>query len=201
MSKRKGWALGLTGSIGMGKSTTAAMFRDEGLPVWDADTAVHRLYARGGAAVGPIATAFPAAIRDDAVSREALKELIAQDATVLAEIEALVHPLVLADRNRFLAETETQISVCDIPLLYETGADATMDSVAVVTVPLEVQKQRVLARPDMTEAHFQAILARQMPDAEKRRRADHIIETLTLEGAKAQVVALIAELRERIARA
>lgn len=195
------WALGLTGSIGMGKSTTAQMFRDEGIPVWDADAAVHRLYAAGGSAVGPVGQAFPDAVEDGAVSRAALKRIIAEDARALGRIEAIVHPLVAADREAFLREARSDIAVFDIPLLFETGADAWLDSVLVVTAPLPVQKERVLARPDMTEAHFHAILARQMPDAEKRRRADHIIETLTMNEARAGVRALIAQLRERMAHA
>lgn len=201
MSGTRTWALGLTGSIGMGKSTTASMFADAGIPVWDADAAVHRLYSAGGGAVGPIGQVFPEAIVEGAVSRTALKRLIAQDPSVLARVEEIVHPLVAADRRAFLAETDSDIAVCDIPLLYETGSEGEMDSVLVVTVPLEVQKQRVLARPEMTEAHFAAILARQMPDAEKRRRADHVIETVTLDAARRDVHDLIEELRERMADA
>ncbi|QQA42774.1 dephospho-CoA kinase [Pelagovum pacificum] len=195
------WALGLTGSIGMGKSTTAAMFADLGIPVWDADAAVHRIYEKGGSAVGPVGALFPDAIVDGGVSRTELKRLIAEDPDRLRQIEEIVHPLVAADRAEFLANTDADIAIFDIPLLFEIGAEGTMDSVAVVSVPLDVQKERVLARPEMTEAHFSAILARQMPDAEKRRRADHIIETLTMEGARDQVAVLVAELRERIAHA
>lgn len=191
------WALGLTGSIGMGKSTTAQMFRDEGVPVWDADDAVHRLYDRGGAAVGPIAALYPQAIEGNSVSREALKRVIAAEESALAKIEEIVHPLVAEDRARFLEAQDADVVVFDIPLLFEIGAEGWLDSVLVVTVPLDVQKERVMARPEMTEAHFHAILARQMPDAEKRRRADHIIETLTLDGARQGVRDLLKELREK----
>lgn len=191
------WALGLTGSIGMGKSTTARMFHDEGLPVWDADAAVHRLYEAGGPAVGPMGQALPEAVVDGAVSRPALKRLIAQDADVLRRVEELVHPLVAADRRAFLETADAEIVVFDVPLLFETGSEGAFDSVLVVTAPLDVQKDRVLSRPDMTEAHFAAILRRQMNDAEKRRRADHVIETLTPEATRADVRALIEELKER----
>ncbi|KAA9007146.1 dephospho-CoA kinase [Histidinibacterium aquaticum] len=195
------WALGLTGSIGMGKSTTARMFRDEGLPLWDADAAVHRLYAQGGPAAGPVGQVFPGAIVDGAVSRPALKRLIAEDPSVLKKVEAIVHPLVAADRQAFLDGTDADIVVFDVPLLFETGSEGWFDSVLVVTAPLDVQKERVLSRPDMTDAHFVSFLNRQMPDAEKRKRADHVIETLTLEAAREDVRNLISDLRERIAHA
>jgi dephospho-CoA kinase len=191
------WLLGLTGSIGMGKSTTAQMFRDEGIPVWDADAAVHRLYERGGAAVGPVGIAFPEAVVDGAVSRDALKTIIAADPAALGRLEKIVHPLVAQDRAAFIAANPAPIVVVDIPLLYETGAETWLDSVLVVTASPEAQRARVLARPGMTEAQFQAILSRQIPDAEKRRRADHLIETTTLEEARAKVRALIAELKDK----
>ncbi|WP_420857833.1 dephospho-CoA kinase [Marivivens marinus] len=192
------WLLGLTGSIGMGKSTTAQMFRDEGIPVWDADAAVHRIYAKGGAAVAPVTAALPDAVVDGAVSRDALKTMIAKDAGVLKTLEQIVHPLVAADRARF-RETETaDILVFDIPLLFETGADSWLDSVLVVTAPAEVQRARVLDRPGMTEAQLETILDRQMPDAEKRARADNVIETLTLDSTRAAVRDLIAEIRGKM---
>ena len=186
--------LGLTGSIGMGKSTTAAMFAEEGVPVWDADAAVHRLY--DGAAVGPVGALFPDAIVGGRVSRDALKLLIAKDDTALRRLEAVVHPLVAADRQAFLDSARAPVVLLDIPLLYETGADRLCDRVAVVSVPPEVQRDRVLAREGMSPAQLDAILARQMPDAEKRARADYVIETLTLEEARAQVRAILAELKE-----
>jgi dephospho-CoA kinase len=191
------WLLGLTGSIGMGKSTTAKMFRDEGIPVWDADAAVHRLYERGGAAVAPVGAAFPEAVLDGAISREVLKKIIAADPSALGRLEKIVHPLVAKDRADFIAANPAPIVVVDIPLLYETGAEAWLDSVIVVSVSPEAQRARVLARTGMTEAQFQAILSRQMPDEEKRRRADHLIETTTMDEARAKVRALIDELKAK----
>ena len=187
--------LGLTGSIGMGKSTTARTFADEGIPVWDADATVHRLYAPGGAAVGPIEHAFPTAIVDGAVSRDRLKNIIAADPTALTRIEAIVHPLVAADRESFIAAHDDPLLLFDIPLLFETGAQDWLSSVLVVSVSPEIQRERVMARPGMTATQFDAILSRQMPDAEKRARADHIIETLTLDDTRAAVRKLIAELK------
>ena len=191
------WKLGLTGSIGMGKSTTAAMFRDEGVPVWDADATVHKLYAKGGPAVAPIGQEFPDAIVDGAVDRDQLKQIIAKDATVLPKLEAIVHPLVAADRAEFLDSNKAELVVFDIPLLFETGANTWLDSVLVVTCPPDIQAKRVLDRGTMSPEQFQMILSRQMPDSEKRARADHIIETLTLDATRAAVRNLIAELKTR----
>ncbi|MCZ8078151.1 MAG: dephospho-CoA kinase [Rhodobacteraceae bacterium] len=188
--------LGLTGSIGMGKSTTAAMFLEEGIPVWDADAAVHRLYAPGGEAVAPLAALCPVALRDGGIDRAALKDWIATDASALARIEAVVHPLVAADRAAFLDGASSDIVVLDIPLLFEKGSEAEMDATLLVTAPPEVQRARVMARPGMTEAQFATILARQMPDADKRARATHIIETLSVDAARAAVRALIAHIRK-----
>ncbi|MCW3781475.1 dephospho-CoA kinase [Defluviimonas salinarum] len=192
------YLLGLTGSIGMGKSTTAAMFAAEGVPVWDADAAVHRLYAKGGAAVPAIATLCPEAVVDGAVDRTGLKAWIASDPAALAQIEAAVHPFVAADRAAFIAGAKADgatLVVLDIPLLFETGAETWLDATLVVTAPVETQRARVLARPGMTEAQLAAILARQMPDAEKRARATHVIETRSLDQTRAAVQNLIAELR------
>ena len=180
----------------MGKSTTAAMFAEEGIPVWDADSAVHRLYAPGGAAVLAMAALRPQAIVAGGVSREALKQWIAEDPAALAAIEALVHPLVATDRAAFLAEFRGDIAVVDIPLLFETEGDRQVDLTLVVSAPAEVQRARVLERPGMTEALFDAILAKQMPDAEKRARADVVIETTSLEAARAAVRQLIQTIRE-----
>lgn len=188
--------LGLTGSIGMGKSTTAGFFAAEGVPVWDADAAVHRLYAPGGAVVAPMADLWPAALCDGAIDRNALKAIIATDPSALTRIESIVHPLVSADRAQFLTDATSDIVVFDIPLLFEKGTDSAMDATLLVTAPPAVQRARVLARPGMTEAQFQAILSRQMPDAEKRSRATHIIETLDLTAASACVTALIAYIRK-----
>ena len=193
--------LGLTGSIGMGKSTTAKMFAEEGCAVWDADAAVHRLYAPGGAAVGPMQEAFPKAIEDGAVSRAALKEIIAADPTALPRIEAIVHPLVAGDRAAFLAQAASDIAVLDIPLLFETGGEAKMDAVACVTIPEDVQRDRVLARGTMTEAQFKAIRAKQMPAEEKCARSDYVIVTDTLDHARQQVRAVIRDIREKLRHA
>ena len=187
--------LGLTGSIGMGKSTTAQMFRDEGIPVWDADATVHELYAKGGAAVSAFAEALPDAIVDGEVSREVLKQMIAADLGVMSKIEEIVHPLVAQHRANFLKNINDSIIVFDIPLLFETSAQEWLSSVLVVTAPAHIQKARVMARPGMTEDQFERLLARQLPDAEKRHLADHIIETLTLDGTRMAVQKLIAELK------
>lgn len=189
--------LGLTGSIGMGKSTTARLFAEEGCAVWDADAAVHRLYAKGGAAVAPVARAFPDAIENGTVSRRRLKEIIGRDPAALKRIEAIVHPLVARDRAEFLRETEADIAVLDIPLLFETGGEREMDAVVCVTVDAETQRRRVLERGSMTEAQLGAILAQQMPDAEKRARADFVIVSDTLEHARAQVRDVVAQIRQR----
>ncbi|MAQ37554.1 MULTISPECIES: dephospho-CoA kinase [Thioclava] len=188
--------LGLTGSIGMGKSTTAAMFAEAGIPVWDADRTVHDLYAKGGAAVSPIAAAFPSAVKDGGVDRAELKKLLSRDKKSLTRLETIVHPLTTASRRDFIAaHPEADLILLDIPLLFETGADAACDATLVVTAPAEVQRARVLERPDMTEAQLDFILSRQMPDAEKRRRATFVIETLDLEQTRQDVRNLIAKIR------
>lgn len=193
--------LGLTGSIGMGKSTTAKIFAELGCAVWDADAAVHRLYAPGGAAVAPIQAQFPEAIVDGAVDRSALKDIIARDPSALPRIEKIVHPLVAEDRAEFRRTAASDILVFDIPLLFETGGEAAMDGVACVTVDAETQKQRVLDRGTMTVEQFEQILQKQMPIEEKRARADYVIETDTLEHARAQVEQILAEIRRKMADA
>lgn len=194
--------LGLTGSIGMGKSTTAQMFADEGIPVWDADATVHRLYAPGGAAALALGTALPGSLdAAGGVDRAALKTMIAADPAVLDRLNAIVHPLVSADRAEFLAASTADIVLLDIPLLYESGLEKNCDAVAVVTAPPQVQRARVLDRDTMTPAMFETILARQLPDAEKRARADYVIETLTLEAARAAVKDVLADIRRRIRNA
>lgn len=191
------FVLGLTGSIGMGKSTTAQMFADEGLPVWDADATVHRLYQPGQPAALAIGALFPGAIdAGGGVNRAALRALIQADPKVLDRLNAAVHPLVAADRAAFLQANETaDILLLDVPLLFEIGLDKTCDAVAVVSVPAEVQRARVLARGEMTEAEFQTILSRQMPDADKRARADYIIPTTSLEAARQAVKDVLADIR------
>jgi dephospho-CoA kinase len=183
--------LGLTGSIGMGKSTTSRMFADEGALVWDADAAVHRLYARGGAAVEPLGKAFPGVVVDGAVDRTRLAERLGRDEDAFKRLEAIVHPLAAQDRADDLAAARARgvrLAVLDIPLLFETGGDAFVDAVVVVTADPEVQAARVLARPGMTRDRFEAILARQTPDAEKRRRADFLVDTgRGLDAARDQV--------------
>ena len=186
------YRLGLTGSVGMGKSTTAALFADAGVPVWDADASVHRLYASpvGAAALADVA---PGAIDGDRVDRDRLRGLVAADRDLLPAIEARVHPLVAADRAGFAgAHPDMPLVLYDIPLLYETGAEQGLDGVLVVTASAPVQRARVLGRPGMTEALLAKILARQMPDAEKRARADFVIETNRgLDAARVDVLSLI----------
>jgi dephospho-CoA kinase len=190
---RKMIRVGLTGSIGMGKSTTAEMFREAGAPVLDSDRIVHELYR--GAAVAPIEAAFPGVTVEGAVDRGRLAERVLGNPAALKKLEDIVHPLVWAARDRFLEDEEekgTRIVVYDVPLLFETGAEKTVDAVVVVSAPEDVQKARVLARPGMTEEKFAAILSKQVPDAEKRARADFVVHTEKgLEAARAQVQAIL----------
>jgi dephospho-CoA kinase len=190
--------LGLTGSIGMGKSTVAAMFAKRGVPVFDADAVVHRLQGPGGALVAAIEAAFPGTTGPTGVDRAALGKAVLGDRAALARLEALVHPAVAAQRARFLADhADAPLVLLDIPLLFETGGEASVDRIAVVSAPAAVQRARVLGRPGMTEERFAAILARQTPDSEKRARADFIIETdLPLAQTQARVDAVIACLSE-----
>jgi dephospho-CoA kinase len=189
--------LGLTGSIGMGKSATAAMFRERGVPVHDADAAVHALYAPGGAAAVAIAKAFPGTLAPDgSVDRARLRAQVLGDPDRLATLESLVHPLARRAAGEFLAaHARAPVAVLDIPLLFETGGDARCDAVLVVTAPAEVQRERVLARPGMDAATFESILAKQMPDSEKRARADFVLDTgLGFARAEAEVDAILARL-------
>ncbi|MFZ5708885.1 MAG: dephospho-CoA kinase [Pseudomonadota bacterium] len=191
--------LGLTGSIGMGKSTTAGFFRDRGIPVWDADEAVRRVYAAGGAAVGPVGAEFPGAILAGAVDRGALRREVTARPDGLDRLERIVHPLVAADRAAFLAAAAAggaPLVVLDVPLLFETGLDAEVDATVVVSAPPEIQRARVMARPGMTEDLFRIVLSRQTPDAEKRRRATWVVETPDLDTARAGVERILTEARE-----
>jgi dephospho-CoA kinase len=192
--------VGLTGSIAMGKSETAKMFAALGVPVFDSDAIVHRLYAQGGAAVAPVGRAFPGAIREGAVDRAALSAVLARDETLLSRLEAIVHPLVRAEQERFLAACRSEghtLALLDIPLLFETGREKDIDAVVVVSAPADIQRARALARPGMTDVKLAAILGRQMPDAEKRRRADFIVDSgQGLDHAFAQVRRIVQSLRE-----
>ena len=191
--------VGLTGSIGMGKSTTAAMFAAEGVPVYDADAEVHALYARGGAAVEPLEAAFPGVVVDGAVDRVKLSHHVVGKPDELKRLEAIVHPLVGESRVGFFQKAVADgadIVILDIPLLFETGGEVAVDAVVVVSAPADLQRQRVLARPGMDEAKLDAILDRQMADAEKRARAHFVIDTgLGLDHARAQVRDVLKRLR------
>ena len=172
--------LGLTGSIAMGKSEAARMLRRFGVPVFDSDAAVHRLLAPGGEAAPEVARAFPAALRDGVLDRARLGAIVFDDPAARRRLEAILHPRVFAAQRRFLEEAEghgSRIAALDIPLLFETGGEKKVDYVAVVSAPYEIQRARALARPGMTPERFAAVLAAQMPDAEKRRRADYVLPT------------------------
>jgi dephospho-CoA kinase len=185
--------LGLTGSIGMGKSTTAAMFAEAGVPVHDADAAVHRLYR--GAAVAPVEAAFPGVTVEGAIDRTKLGTRVLNDPDAMKRLEAIVHPLVRAEEIAFRDACRAKavpVAVVDIPLLFETGGEARVDAIVVVTAPEDVQRARVLARPEMTPEKFAAILARQVPDAQKRRRAHFLVDTSRgLDSARRQVHAIL----------
>src|SRR5215470_5760528 len=188
------FVLGLTGSVGMGKSTAAGFFAEEGVPVHDADAAVHRLYA--GEAAPLIEAAFPGTTAGGAVDRTRLAQRVLGDPAALKRLEAIVHPLVQASERRFLADAQARgekVVVLDIPLLFETGGEKRVDAVVVVSAPPDVQRARVLERPGMTAEKFAAILAQQMPDVEKRRRADFVVDTSQgFDVTRAQVRAVLA---------
>jgi dephospho-CoA kinase len=192
--------IGLTGSIGMGKSTTAAMFREAGIPVYDADAAVHAAYDVGGIAVGPVGEAFPGTVKDGRVDREALRQAVLGKPEAMAKLNGIVHPLIGRDRASVFEEAAASgadMIIMDVPLIFETGGEKNMHAVIVVSAPPEMQRERVLAREGMNPERLDAILAQQVPDAEKRALADHVIDTgQGLEHARAQVQAVIAKLRE-----
>ena len=192
--------IGLTGSIGMGKSETAKLFALLGIPVYDSDAAVHRLYEPGGAAVAPIADAFSGTVTDGRVDRVALSKAVGGNEAAFKRLEAIVHPLVAAEQRKFMDQVrDAEMVVQDIPLLFETGGHARMDAVVVVSAPADVQRERVLAREGMTPEKLDHILSRQMPDVEKRAKAHFVVETdKGLDHAFAQVKAVVAALKARI---
>jgi dephospho-CoA kinase len=194
----KPFVLGLTGSIGMGKSTTAQMFADAGIPVWDADATVHDLYTGDTPAVRQIADMIPEAVENQTVNRETLKAFIVKDQTILQKLEMIIQPLIAASRNNFIATATSDIVIIDHPLLLESRSNAYCDTILVVSVDAETQRDRVLSRGTMDAATLDIILAKQMPDAEKRKRADYIVETTTLDAARAQVQTVINQIREQL---
>jgi dephospho-CoA kinase len=191
--------IGLTGSIGMGKSTTAAMFREAGIPVYDADAAVHEAYDVGGVAVGPVGEAFPGVVKDGRIDREELRKRVLGNPEALKVLNGIVHPLIGKSRAKVFADAEAagaDMVILDVPLIFETGGEKNMDAVIVCSAPPDVQRERVLAREGMSPERLDAILAQQVPDAEKRARADYVVDTgKGLEPAREQVKAIIEALR------
>ena len=199
MKKSSTIILGLTGSIGMGKTTTAKMFAKYGIPVWEADTSVHKLYSKEGEAVELFKEKFPSSIVNNEVSRAELKKLINDDERNLKTIETLIHPLVSNDRKRFVKAAEKKkipLIVLDIPLLFEKGHEKSVDYIAVVSVTKETQRKRVLKRNTMTPEMVEKILGIQMSDAEKRQKADFVIITNTLEQAEIKVLEIITKFKD-----
>jgi len=199
------YLIGLTGSIGMGKSATATLFQEAGVPVYDADAAVHALYEKGGVAVAPIGALVPAAIIDGAVDRTILGQHVLKDVDKLKALEAIVHPLAGQSQVDFLSQAQADKApavVLDIPLLFETGGEAFVDCVVVVSAPFEMQKQRVLARAGMSEERFNDILAKQVPDEDKRAKADFIVDSaISIEDARTQVHAILEAIKGRVGHA
>lgn len=198
--------IGLTGSIAMGKSETAKLFREQGVPVFDSDEEVHRLYEAGGAAVEPLARIFPEALTaEGTIDRSVLSRLALKDAGVFKSIENIVHPLIRERKAAFLKDCKragTPIAVIDVPLLFETRQEKDVDKIVVVSAPEEIQRQRALSRPGMTQQKLDAIMDRQLPDAEKRRRADFVVDTSTgIDGARDQVTAILNELKSKMGSA
>jgi dephospho-CoA kinase len=192
--------LGLTGSIGMGKSTTAAIFADQGCGVWDADAVVHQLYAENGAAVAPLAAVFPQVVNKQSICRLALKRLISDVPDALQQIEKIVHPLVVRDRQSFIEQAEQSkqaVLVFDIPLLYETQSQQKFDAVACVYISPDEQRRRVMDRGTMTDAQFDYILSKQMPNSEKQGLSDYLIETDSVPHVMAQVAAIIKDIKDQ----
>ena len=190
--------LGLTGSIGMGKSTTARIFADQGCGIWDADAAVHKLYGENGAAVAPLAAIFPQVLKKQAICRTAIKQLISDNSDALKQIENIVHPLVVRDRQLFIEQAKQAVLVFDIPLLYETHSQHQFDAVACVYISPEEQRRRVMDRGTMTAAQLDYILSKQMPIAKKRELSHYQIKTDSLLHVMAQVSAILADIREQV---
>lgn len=194
----KPFVLGLTGSIGMGKSTTAKMFADAGIPVWDADATVHRIYTGNSPVVQQIAEMYPKAVKNKEVDRQILKNLISRDQSILKKLEGIVQPSIAASRKNFILNAVSDIVIIDHPLLLESKSDAYCDAVLVVTIDADTQKHRVLAREKMDIKTFDIIRSKQMPTAEKYKYADYIIETTTLSAARMQVQTVIRKIREQL---
>ena len=205
MDAKRPLHVGLTGSIGMGKSETARMFARLGVPVYDADAAVHRLYAKGGAAVAPVEAAFPGVTKDGAIDRAELSKRVTGNPDATAKLQSIVYPLMAEERKAFLddaARTGAELVVFDIPLLFETKGEGAMDAVVVVSAPQHVQRERVLARPGMTAEKFEFLHSRQMPDEEKRAKAHFVVVTdKGLEHAFEQVTMIVAALKDRYRQA
>jgi dephospho-CoA kinase len=195
------YLLGLTGSIGMGKSTTAALFAARGCLVWDADLAVHRAYNEGGNGVAEIRKIAITAVDSNSVNRDKLRTLILEDLTLLAKIEAIIHPIVQKDRQAFIASNPDSILVFDIPLLFELNSESDFDAVACVLSTCEIQKTRVMARPGMTRTHLEMIISKQLPAADKAARANYIINTATKDIARAAVDSIISDIKRKLENA
>jgi dephospho-CoA kinase len=195
------YLLGLTGSIGMGKSTTAALFAARGCLIWDADLAVHRAYNEGGDGVAEIKKIATTAIDSNSVNRDKLRTLILEDPTLLAKIEAIIHPIVQKDRQAFIASNPGSILVFDIPLLFELNSESDFDAVACVLSTFEMQKTRVMARPGMTRTHLEMIISKQLPAADKAARANYIINTATKDIARAAVDSIIKDIKRKLENA
>jgi dephospho-CoA kinase len=195
------YLLGLTGSIGMGKSTTAALFAARGCLIWDADLAVHRAYNEGGDGVAEIKKIAITAVDSNSVNRDKLRTLILEDPTLLAKIEAIIHPIVQKDRQAFIASNPGSILVFDIPLLFELNSESDFDAVACVLSTFEMQKTRVMARPGMTRTHLEMIISKQLPAADKAARANYIINTATKDIARAAVDSIIKDIKRKLENA
>ena len=195
------YLLGLTGSIGMGKSTTAALFAARGCLIWDADLAVHRAYNEGGDGVAEIKKIAITAVDSNSVNRDKLRTLILEDPTLLAKIEAIIHPIVQKDRQAFIASNPGSILVFDIPLLFELNSESDFDAVACVLSTFEMQKTRVMARPGMTRTHLEMIISKQLPAADKAARANYIINTATKDIARAAVDNIIKDIKRKLENA